>query len=53
MFCPPTIFVGSFAMLMFEVLTRTTPFGDLKQWDIPDAVEAGKRPDIPPNSPLP
>ena len=36
--------VYSFAILLFEIITRTTPFNGLKSWQVCDLVKGGSRP---------
>ncbi len=43
---------GSFAIVMWELWTRLTPFEEQRSvWDVRDAVEAGVRPAVPDDAP--
>ena len=44
--------VYSFGIVMWEIITRQTPYEDLPQFSIPVAVSKGTRPPIPKEAPL-
>jgi len=56
-FLPPEVFksqkvsesadVYSFAMVLWELITRQDPWNGVAPWEIPDLVMSGKRPEIP------